>query len=228
VTADRTREALERTAASAGLAGLSARVYQLDDHRAPALEVRLGPAHRKPGWSTHAVLELPDPAVPNLGLITVLDRRDDDGLPCAGPRDPVLTIGLDARFVRRFIHASRTTLSGLDPTGGSRSVAVIRNPGRTTLADALIVPFWVVLLLRGCAWRTQLALVIVDFAGFERTARTMTRLVGRHRLHLFAATARTSASLRLPGHVLEFSTATDQGVAVALRYLAQHRDGDRP
>ncbi|MER7763110.1 hypothetical protein [Streptomyces sp. NPDC097619] len=235
--ADAARAALSRAAAAPALAGMSAHSYEMDaaGRQVWGLAARLGPAHRKPGWSTHAHLELVDPDRPNLGLITVLDRHDSDGRPVAGSRDPVLTARLDGRFVRGFITTARLCLAELDPTGGARGVAVIRNPGRTTPADALVVPLWVALLLRGCAWHTQLALVIVDFTGFERTARTVVRLVGRQPLHLFPATGIPAAApMSLPATVpgappgeLAFSSATDQGLAAARRALDDHGAGHR-
>ncbi|MFJ3880241.1 hypothetical protein ACIPW5_22635 [Streptomyces sp. NPDC090077] len=229
------RSVLEGAAAAPALAGLRPQVYELGaEGRGPhvlGLGARLGSAHRRPGWSTHAFLELTDPDYPNLGLITVCDRRDADGRPMADRRHPVLSTRLDDRFVRRFITTARLALAELDPTGLSRGVAVIRNPGRTTAGDTLIVPLWVALLLRGCAWRTQLALVIVDFGGFERTARTAVRLVGRHPLHLFPATGTpATAPMRLPATLpgrppddLVFSTATNAGLAAARRHLGRHR-----
>ncbi|MFH7594110.1 hypothetical protein WDV06_03260 [Streptomyces racemochromogenes] len=229
------RSALQRAAAAPALAGLRPHVYELGSegrgHHVLGLGVRLGSAHRRPGWSTHAFLELTDPDHPNLGLITVCDRSDVDGRPVADRRYPLLNTRLDERFVRRFITTARLALAELDPTGRSRSVAVIRNPGRTTFGDALAVPLWVALLLRHCAWRTQLALVIVDFGGFERTARTAVRLLGRHPLHLFPATSTPATTpMRLPATFpgrppdgLLFSTATAAGLAAARRHLDRHR-----
>ncbi|MFI6211384.1 hypothetical protein ACIBCD_05265 [Nocardia brasiliensis] len=230
-TAEAVGTSLAKAAASTALTGMSAESYRLEfgDCTLFGLGVRLGSAHRMPGWSTYAHLQVIDPDQPNLAILTILDRRDSDGVPLAGRRRPVYTPRLDYRLVRRFIPAARLALAELDPAGRFRSVVIERAPGRATILDILIMPVWFWLLFRSCAWRTQAVHIIVDFYSLAPVAKLMAKFFARHHLHLFPAThipARQPMHLpaagtgRLPAQI-HFSTATEHGISTARRYLKE-------
>jgi hypothetical protein len=217
-------EALTRAAASLAARKLDAHVYETG--AVSGLSVRLGPAHRRPGWSTYAVLEVLDPEFPNLAILTVLDRRDDDGEPLTGPDNPIFTVPIDNRLVRYVIPAARSALAELDPTGARRGIVVLRAPGRCTIADTCALPVWMAFVLRS-ARRTEQGLIFTDFQRYERVARVCARLLRGKRLHLFPRTAEPGRlPMRLPSvrpddplAEIRFSTATDAGLAVAQSYL---------
>jgi hypothetical protein len=223
------REALSGAAAALTAKKLDAQPYdQVNGAEAAfGLSVRLGPAHRRPGWSTYAVLEVFDPAFPNLGILTALDRRDDDGEPLIGPRNPTFTLPIDNRLVRFVIPAARSALAALDPTGAHRGIVVLRMPGRCTAADTCALPVWMAFVLRS-ARRSERALIFTDLQRYERVARACAWLLRGKRMHLFPRTAERGLSpMRLPALMaggplaeIQFSAATDAGVAVARDYLA--------
>jgi hypothetical protein len=223
------REALSRAARALTARKLDAHPYdQVNGAEAVfGLSVRLGPAHRRPGWSTYAVLEVFDPAFPNLGILTTLDRRDDDGEPLIGPDNPTFSLPIDNRLVRYVIPAARSALAALDPTGAHRSIVVLRMPGRCTAADTCALPVWMAFVLRS-ARRTEHALIFTDLQRYERVARACAWLLRGKRLHLFPRTGECGRSpMRLPAvrakgplAEIQFSAATDVGIAVARDYLA--------
>lgn len=227
------REALSRAAGALTVRRLDAYPYdQVSGAEAVfGLSVCLGPAHRRPGWSTYAVLEVFDPAFPNLGILTALDRRDDDGEPLIGPRNPTFNLPIDNRLVRYVIPAARSALAALDPAEAHRSIVVLRMPGRCTAADTCALPVWMAFVLRS-ARRTERALIFTDLQRYQRVARACAWLLRGKRLHLFPRTAERGRSpmqlpaLRAGGPLAEiqFSAATDVSVAVARDYLApQHQ-----
>ncbi|MCC2280860.1 hypothetical protein LKL35_36665 [Streptomyces sp. ET3-23] len=220
--ASRVESALSRAAESWRLEGMAARAYRL---RASTGEVfgltaRLGPAHRRPGWSTHAILEVFDPHYPHLGMVTVLDRRNSDGLPSADSRSPVYTFNIDRRCVLRFLPVARAALASLHPGGAAQLVN--RNPGRCTVPDACMVPLWVILLLRS-GGESEHTLIITDFQGYEHVARLAQTMTRGKRLQLFPRTDEPSkASMTLPPLAdgmpyarIGFSSASDRAIAAA-------------
>jgi hypothetical protein len=168
------RAVLTHAAGSLRARKLDARPYEHDG--VFGLSVRLGPAYRNPGWSTYAVLEVFDPAFPHLGILTTLDRRDDDGEPRIGPRNPVFSLPVDNRLVRHVIPAARSALASLDPAGARRGIMVLRMPGCCTATDTCALPVWMAFVLRA-AQRTEQALIFTDLQRYEQVARVCARLL---------------------------------------------------
>lgn len=221
------RAALTQAAGSLRARKLDAHPYEHDG--VFGLSVRLGPAYRNPGWSTYAVLEVFDPAFPHLGILTALDRRDDDGEPRIGLRNPVFSLPVDNRLVRHVIPAARSALASLDPAGTRRGIMVLRMPGCCTAADTCALPVWMAFVLRS-AQRTEQALIFTDLQRYEQVARVCARLLRGKRMHLFPRTAEPGRSPMWlpaitaggPAAEIRFSTATDAGVDVAKSYLASN------
>lgn len=199
-----------------------------------SLEARLGPAHRRPGYSMWAVFQVFDPAQPNLALTRFLDRRDDDGMPDEDPRRPVYNVALDGRLCRTFIPVCNRALEQLDPTGRGRSQHVDSYPGRVSLGNLFQSPLLAVGMFHRFRKDGQGAVLIVDFT--EPLAAPAVQLVktvmARRDAHLIPHTG-TASAVRVPlrahdGTVHQLggmSTAVDEGVGIARRYLQCPREG---
>ncbi|MEU8570053.1 hypothetical protein AB0C51_17165 [Streptomyces pathocidini] len=220
-------QALGAAVSELGRAGLSAEHYR----SAPdilTLEARLGPAHRKPGHSVHAVLQVFDPRWPNLSLMRVLERRDGDGRPTEESRVPVYSRGLDAALSLRFVPVVNSLLNPFDPLGREESLCVGCYQGRIAPSDALRAPAMAFHTLRTYRREGQLAVIWVDFQDplAVPAVRLVRSLTARRDVHLIPRT-RTPSELRTvvrsPSgrmwHVGAMSTAVDEGLALARDYL---------
>ncbi|MCD9193438.1 hypothetical protein [Streptomyces albireticuli] len=242
-TAQRVVEALG--VAAAELSGLDARVehYQvpqggyaaLTGHSGSevfSLEARLGPAYRMPGHSMWAVFQVFDPEQPNLALVRMMDRNDDNSLPVMDRRRPVYGLELDIQLCEKFIPVCNRVLNELDPTGRGRSQHVDTYHGHVPLSYMLRVPTFVSVasgLFRRFREEGQSAIILADFHDplAVPVVNLIKNMLGKRDRHFIPRTSQPSGArvlLRSPdGSIYQFggmSTAVDQGIGLARRGLA--------
>lgn len=208
-----------------------------------SLEARLGDAHRRPGQSVHAVFQVFDWRQPNLALLRVVQRRDDDGTPTEDPALPVYNVELDRRLCKMVVPVCNSALNPLDPTGRKRSQQVSCLHGRVAAQDLLIAAWLGAQQCLRFRREGQLATIWTDFRHpaaqalvlplqavlGRRDAHAVPRTteISRLRVPLSAGThpARGAGALAVSGTgVLQLggmSTAVDQGIAIARAYLEQ-------
>src|SRR5712691_4519101 len=97
------------------------------------LECQLGPAHNNPEYTAYAVAQLFDPVYPSLALITMVERRNKDGLVNSTP--PVYNRQIDQAFSYTFLPTMHTAFNELDPTEQNRGLLVQSYNARITPAD---------------------------------------------------------------------------------------------
>jgi hypothetical protein len=194
-----------------------------------SLEARMGPAHRKPGFSMRALFQVFDPGQPNLALLRVVEQRDRDGLPTEDHRVPVYNPQLDRALSGVFVPVVNSALNGLDPGGGNRSLHVGVYHGRVAPSDLLTASKMALDSFRRFRVDGQPAIIWVDF--HDPVAVPAVRLVkavaAPRDVHLIprggsgsAATVPVRGTAGRAHHVGGMSVAVDQGIAIARRYLA--------
>lgn len=245
-TASRVEAAL--TAAARELSALDAR---LEHYRVPeggyealtgrpgtevfSLEARIGPAHRRPGYTMWAVLQVFDPAQPNLALLRVLERRDADGMPDENIKRPLYNTDLDRKVCRRFIPACNTALARLDPEGQGRGLHVDCYHGHVAPSDLVTAAGLALEQFRDFRRQGQPALIWADFHDpvAVTLVRLLRRLTARHDTTMLARTptpSRTQVLLGGPDTIYRLagmSSAVDEGITIARRYLTTPAHGKR-
>ncbi|WP_280432770.1 terpene synthase family protein [Nocardia brasiliensis] len=197
-----------------------------------SLEARVGPAHRRPGYTVWAVFQVFDPRQPNLALLRMIERRDSDGLPEQDRRRPLYNTDIDRRLCRILMPVFNRALNPLDPTGRNRSLYATCFHGRVTKVN-LAQQLWLALgLFRRFRDDGQAAVIITDF--HEPLAAPLVhlaRMVTTRDAHLLPCTATGSAAhtllRRRDGTIAQIggmSTAVDHGITLARRYLATVQD----
>lgn len=195
------------------------------------LEAFLGESHLKPDHKTYAVLQAFDTRYPNLGLITLVERRNSDGAPNLTSQ-PVYNHRIDNKFSYTFLPIMHVALNQLDPAGQQKSLLVQSYHARITLGDLPQATVATVRLMRRFKSDGQLAQVAVDFD--DPLTVLIARLVGPlaanqnvHYLPRGSTTSELQIPLRNPGTETPYlignnSTTLDEGFAIAHDYLDKH------
>ncbi len=242
----RTFDQLRRWFTDNGLPGDSYTVPAFEGYRAltggpvdvHCLVVSLGPSPANPSYDSYAVAQSFLPGFPSIALVFLVELRRVDRRP--NPERPVFNIRTDGRFARLFLKKMHTALNPLDLSGGNRGLLVQSYNASMTLADLLQSTLLSLQLLFCFKKDGQLAQIAVDYdhpliVFVAKVIRPLIRFVGD--VHLFPKTTRPS-DVRIPlrrpdgGYYLlgTNSTALDEGVNVAKRYMEKHYEtsGFRP
>ncbi|MFJ9597923.1 hypothetical protein ACIRS3_34905 [Streptomyces virginiae] len=194
-----------------------------------SLEARIGPAHRRPGYSMWGVLQVFDPAQPNLALIRILERRDHDGMPEQNPLRPQYGAALDRPLCGVFLPVCNRALAALDPAGQGVSQHVVCFHGRVPADNLLQTPIRAAALFRRFRTDGQKAIIWADIHDplTVPPVRLLHRLISRTDTHLIPRTTTPSTlhtSLRLTDGTIHqlggMSTAIDDGLAIARHALS--------
>jgi hypothetical protein len=202
------------------------------------LEAYLGPAPRKPGYDSHAIVHGVDPRYPSLAHVFLAELHHETREP--SPTPPTYSRAIDPRFDGIFLATMTSALNHLDPTGGARGMLVQAYNAAMTLGN-LVTAFastWT--LLMRFKRDGQLALIAVDYAdpltkAVATACAPVMRALGD--IHVVPRTEQPSA-VHIPfrgadgGTYLRAhaSTALDEGFRIARRYLDAHyrRSGYAP
>jgi hypothetical protein len=226
-----------------GTMGLSAEWYVIPDFEgfAPVVggqpidvhcvEVYLGPSPTRPGYGSYAVVQTFLPDYPSLGITFLTELRDSDRLPSTEPAK--FSIEVDKKFSTIFLPVLFTAFNELDPTGQQRGVLVQSYNSELTLGDFVQASAYSGKLVSRYKQDGQLALIAVDYYDplstlIANVMKLTTRLFGGD-VHLITRT-KQSSDIKIPirntqgrHHFIgNHSTALDEGIALARRYLDKH------
>ncbi len=195
------------------------------------LEALLGVSHLKPDHKTYAVLQAFDTRYPNLGLITLVERRISDGAPNTTSQ-PVYNHRIDNKYSYTFLPAMHTALNALDPTGHGKSLLVQSYHARITVGDLPQAIVATVRLMLRFKRDGQLAQIAVDFD--DPLTVFIARLVGplaANRSVHYLSRQSTLSGLEIPLRnpfqkslycIGNNSSTLDEGFVIAHNYLDQH------
>lgn len=240
-------ETFRQVSESLTASGLSTRDYMIPDFTGYSsvtgtettdvycLESLLGPTHNHPGYLSYAVAQVFHPQYPNMALVLMISRNDQDGTldsiqPAYNPR-------LDKPFSRVFLRLMQTAFNSLDVTGQGKGVLVQSYNARVTLSDvphATIASIQILLRLKKSG---QLASIAVDFddSFMILVDKLLLPLSIIGDIHSVPRSPQIS-SVQIPvkdrdENVLTInnsSTALDKGFEIAIKYLENHYHKTHP
>lgn len=240
---DKRQQAIVQTAQKLNDLGVESISYTLPDYDgfAPAIaapcsniycvESFLGHSHNKKNYKSYAVAQIFDPRYPNLALITMVERRDEDGAPNLDEA-PAYNPAIDNVFSNIFLPVMHSAFNELDPTGQNRSLLVQSYNARITLSDLPQATLVTIKLMRRFKSDGQLAQIAVDFA--DPLTRFVAHLVKPFasigNIHHLARVEQPSAiEIPLnnptggsPYRIGNASAVLDEGLAIARDYLDKH------
>jgi hypothetical protein len=193
------------------------------------LEVQLG-ASEVDGYITYAVAQLFSASYPTMVVTFLVERRVSDRM--LASHLPIFTARNDKVFSGIFLPIIYKAFNHLDPSGGQRGVLVQLYHGKMSLSDLLQGLVYTIKLILRFKKEGQLAIVAVDFNDpfirwIARVSDAIFAFMSSN-VHQIPSTAELS-SVEIPildgsGNykTLRFSTALDQGIALAASYLDKH------
>lgn len=194
------------------------------------LESRIGRAYNRPGYSMYGVAQVFDARYPSNALILLINRRDADNAPIAEPGR--YNPGVDRGFAYKFFPLMNTAFNRLDPSGQNKGVLIQTFTASLKLNNLPQIIDVSMQSIGGFKKAGQLASIAVDFDDrMMRMAASLLKPISSSRNLHYIPKVDHASSIQVPlqdptqpepFRLANFSTALDEGFAIAQQYLDQH------